>query len=781
MAVPTSAESILCLKRALERETLMDTFCSDLLPHICDLLLNRRHLVSDDTIFQKLLDWFKALSSSVDVYEFMSENVCVVDMLYDILDVPDEESDLYAFAMRLSGIIAAHEDGFPLVLGLLEDFYGSFTVSNTMWDRVEVKLAWLNGFQDMLEHEMSIRFFYTNRSLSVILSLQRERSMFLAGAINNLVAHAITASVKIEGNPNLDYVYELNELPDVAFVLLSRSVESLGSDCPYAASQAIRTLIAIFKDGSSVVVGIAWRHMFAYIYTFLEDGPLRNSVYLEELLLSVVRIPIFQAPNCNVWVLVLRTLKSLHLFQSITFAANIIKLRIAPKDVSYHALSVLLYPFHHILKMTTAYSDLSLEQIYCHPEAVNAMSMKLSAIALLSLSFRCIREIGETVGFLPTNGTFCAILTLLLFCIGQAPVLTPAGKIFSMHLFGCLKLQKAALDSLTNFTCLLNAHKCQEEIYKILLVYVDYPGIDPIVLKKTLNTSASWLWASSVSKNKDSWPQSIIFLKDLLPLLLKRLCNTHWEHRQNTLDYISDLLNCYTGREGFKLSLCASGIPHRAVDLLKDPVSAVRAGAVQCLSRLVNIVDLHVRLAKNAMSMTAMKKKVIVPNFMHILSEDQDPSPRRAVIKVFVDWLILGHIQNFHEPESLLYRILDVAKKDSDCEVKSNALELARLFVDQTFNVCVANSSPYNAELPSNTSKVRIVGALQKLNKVGIFTYLLDALCDRDKTVALGACKILISLKSKLSGGEETVNAELYGLERLKDVLKNWLLKLHRG
>ncbi|CAH2307331.1 BRCA1-associated ATM activator 1 [Pelobates cultripes] len=726
----------------------MDTFCSDLLPHICDLLLNRRHLVSDDTIFQKLLDWFKALSSSVDVYEFMSENVCVVDMLYDILDVPDEESDLYAFAMRLSGIIAAHEDGFPLVLGLLEDFYGSFTVSNTMWDRVEVKLAWLNGFQDMLEHEMSIRFFYTNRSLSVILSLQRERSMFLAGAINNLVAHAITASVKIEGNPNLDYVYELNELPDVAFVLLSRSVESLGSDCPYAASQAIRTLIAIFKDGSSVVVGIAWRHMFAYIYTFLEDGPLRNSVYLEELLLSVVRIPIFQAPNCNVWVLVLRTLKSLHLFQSITFAANIIKLRIAPKDVSYHALSVLLYPFHHILKMTTAYSDLSLEQIYCHPEAVNAMSMKLSAIALLSLSFRCIREIGETVGFLPTNGTFCAILTLLLFCIGQAPVLTPAGKIFSMHLFGCLKLQKAALDSLTNFTCLLNAHKCQEEIYKILLVYVDYPGIDPIVLKKTLNTSASWLWASSVSKNKDSWPQSIIFLK---------------------------------GREGFKLSLCASGIPHRAVDLLKDPVSAVRAGAVQCLSRLVNIVDLHVRLAKNAMSMTAMKKKVIVPNFMHILSEDQDPSPRRAVIKVFVDWLILGHIQNFHEPESLLYRILDVAKKDSDCEVKSNALELARLFVDQTFNVCVANSSPYNAELPSNTSKVRIVGALQKLNKVGIFTYLLDALCDRDKTVALGACKILISLKSKLSGGEETVNAELYGLERLKDVLKNWLLKLHRG
>ncbi|CAH2307131.1 BRCA1-associated ATM activator 1 isoform X1 [Pelobates cultripes] len=764
----------------------MDPECAQLLPHVCAILVDKSLLVSDDSIFQKLQDWFKSLAKTVQVDQLLEENQCIVGILERVLNMEYKDNNLYAFTMRLTGILAASEEGFEFLQrkNIVEDYFGAFTLTSLIWENINVKMAWIDGLLDMIQHKIALHFLQTIGGMQVMINLQKDSSMFVACAANNLMAHAFITSTKIDGEPGMA---NITDLSDNACLLLSHLVQSLSSGCPSITSQAMKTLAVIFKGCTDVLAEIVWWDIMNSINSLLDQNPVRNVVNLEEMLLTAIRIPVFQNPNCNLWVTVKKALKNMHMTQSISLAAEILKLGNCPQDVNLQAMSVFLYPFHYILKRSATHCEhpgVENNPLYEPVDAEYVMAMKSSCIPVLGLCLRQVRELCEMNSIkveMPHRPVLNSIVTLLQFCIGQAASELSSGLSFSKKMIGCLRVQKAALDAIQALSHWTMNKESLEQTYNVLFAYLENSGSDVTIIKKTLQALLKWLRVSSEPEHNESWEHSIIFLNTLWPLIVKRLCSPNWEHRDTMLEFAAELVDTLQDQESFKQAISASGVPQLVLDLLKDPESYVRSSAVSCLGRLVTIDNLHLRL-EDAMSTETLKREILVPNFLNILSEDTDAFPRRAVMKVFVEWQKLDYIQTFHEPEKLLFRILHVAKEDCDWEVKVNALELANIFVDKTFETRVANSCPYTVGLPTNTRVSGISEMVKRCDQVGLFPCLLDALCDCDRMVALKACEILLSLKSKLDGKDTcSSNSELNGIEWLEGNLRNWRLQSQHG
>ncbi|KAM8962010.1 integrator complex assembly factor BRAT1 [Pelodytes ibericus] len=762
----------------------MDPECSQLLPHVCGVLLDNRQLMNDDSVFEKLLDWFKSLTTKVRADLLLEENQCIIGLLQQVLSAAAIDPSLLAFTMKLTGIFAAHEEGFNYLLNgeIVQDMFGQHSWTNVMWQHVNVRMAWISGLLSMVQHRQAVNFLSESGALQTMLNLQCDRSMFVASAVNDLVAHVFLTSVTLQAEPEPTV---LTNLPDVPQIILSRLESSL--DTCDTGSQAVRTLAAIFRGCTNRLAVFLWPRVVSKINAHLDHKPACSALYLEEVLLASIRIPAFQDSDCDLWLTVKKALKHLHPPQSASLAAEILKLNHCPPDVSVQAMSVILHPFHYILQVSaidTGQPGL-LEELVFDPDVVERiLSAKSSWISLLCQCLSYINELcqGDELKIqIPHKPVLCAVVTLLRLCVGQAVLTSSGGLDLGKTLIGCLKVQKSALDTIRSLSCWPMSKDSLDETHNVLFSYLENPDADATVLKKTLQASLKWLQTSSIPQNSDYWAPSLIFLEALWPVLHKRLCSPIWDHRDTTLEFVGDLVDILKERDGFREVLSSSGMPQVVLDLLKDPEGYVRATAVICLGQLVGVDDLYPTVAEGvAISTGTMKRESIVPNFLDILSEDTEGFPRRAVMKVFTDWLRLGHIQNFHEPEKLLFRILDLTRGDLDWEVKVNALDMAKVFVDQTFVRCEAAACPYTIGLPTNKGTVLVTEAIQTFNKVGLFPFVLDALCDCDRMVALKACEILIFLKSKL--GEESsmansINPELYGIEWLECVLKDLCLK----
>lgn len=86
-------------------------------------------------------------------------------------------------------------------------------------------------------------------------------------------------------------------------------------------------------------------------------------------------------------------------------------------------------------------------------------------------------------------------------------------------------------------------------------------------------------------------------------------------------------------------------------------------------------------------------------DLMHILSTDSEGFPRRAVLRVFTDWLRDGHADVVRDTEWFVATVLQAVSRDLDWEVRVQGLELARVFLTQALGQPSLHC-PYTVGLP---------------------------------------------------------------------------------
>ncbi|XP_053558595.1 BRCA1-associated ATM activator 1 [Bombina bombina] len=763
----------------------MDVECSQLLPQVCKILTDNRQLVSDDSCLEKLLDWFKCVINTAPAEQVLGENQCIVRLLQQVVCVGDAEPHLISFAMRLVGIFAAQKGGFQylmnegIVQGMLE-----CVCSDHVWKDASVRSGWIQGLHSMVQNRLAINVFSNSGAVDIMLNLQTDSSLFVASAAKELVAYILFSSVKMElDNPKGN---SIDKWPDLAQRIFAHLEKSLGSGISSSVTQSIKTLIAVFRSCTDEVAVIIWSHVAILIKGLLDAKSVNSMHHLEDLLLAVARFPVFSKLDSDLWHLIKMALKNLNLFQANSLALGIMKIKHCPHEILLQAASVLFYPLDCILRSSATQRNTSglLDELACDHAAVeNLMAVKSSCATLLCQCLSHVKELclmDSLPIHVPDGFVLRSVLIILQFCIDQAAPASQAGSRFSKFLIGSLRVQRTALDTIG---ALSNWPICSEslvETYKILSAYLDYPDTHPTVLKKALQASVKWLQVSS-SAGDTYWTYSQKFLQDLIPVLMKRLCSPSWEIRDSTLEFLTHLTNVFnvTEHDRFKQVFTFSGIPRLVLDLLKDPESYVRASAVSCMGQIICDIQYNSSLADEEDGITSETTKMqdIVPILINILSQDTEGFPRRAVVSVFRDWLKNGHLQHMEDSQQLLTDILEIAIGDLDWEVKMNALDLASVFVSQTFAVCGQQSCPYTVELMNKESLQTMSEVIQKCNQIGLLYFLLDTLGDCDRPVALKSCDILISVKSKMCEGlsaSDSLTSELHGAEWLECALRDW-------
>ncbi|XP_077305282.1 integrator complex assembly factor BRAT1 [Lithobates pipiens] len=765
----------------------MDAECSQLLPHVCGVLVDSRQLMKDDSIYEKLLDWFKSLLSADPPEKLLEENPCLVGLFQQVLDMGDPDPSLLAFSMRLVGMFAAQEGGFQYLQtnDVVQNMFGEWSYNNVTWKDASVRRAWIQGLLCMVQHKQALTLLHQCGLTEVMLSLLTDSSLFVASAVNGLVAHVFLMSVTLEGQAGTRCI---SGLPNVAQTIFRYLEKLLTSDTPHLVTQSLKALTGIFQGSPDTLADILWPRISELTKSLLNHKPVLGSPHLEGLLLTLTRLPIFCSADNDLWMVVKHVLKELSPLQAGSLTFGLLKLKQCPQDVRLQSLCVLLQPLDCLLRASAdncghvQFRGL-LDEPVCDPVIVESLlSIKSSCIGLLC---QCLSHLTDLCDqdCLPTQiphvSVLHSIVSVLQLCIGQSVCTFPAGSHFSRFLIACLRVQRSALDAIAALSVWPLKQEGLEKTYKVLSAYLENPETDPTVLKKVFQASLKWLQASYTSAEHQE--ENHHFLEGLCPVLMKRLCSPCWEVRDSTLEFITHLLSFDKEHGDVLQTLSSSGLLQLAVDLLKDPESYVRASAVTCMGHIANIAYVNTTSAFNSiLSIEALKKENLVPTLMDILCQDTEGFPRRAVVKVFTDWLKKGHMAEIHDTESLVSRVLEVTLGDLDWEVKVNALDLANDYITQALKMSNCQSCPYTASLPCNKRMLPIEDALLRCEHVALFQFVLSCLCDCDRPVALKACEILLSVKPSLCEGRG-VPSELHRTDWLECTLKHLHSAAHAG
>ncbi|KAM4025500.1 integrator complex assembly factor BRAT1 isoform 2-T3 [Anomaloglossus baeobatrachus] len=743
----------------------MDAECAQLLPHVCGVLVDNRQLMTDDSIYEKLLDWFKCLLGTVSAEDLLNENPCIPGLFQKVLSIEEADHSLLAFAMRLVGVLAAQEGGFKYLMSddVIPNMFGECIYTDT-WKDASIRRAWIQGLLSMVQHQEALCFLHRGGILETMLDLLMDPSLFVASAANDLVAHVFLSFVKLTDHPVIRHV---PDLPAMARRILDHLETLLTSGVSPSVTRSLKALSAIVRDCTDTMAQILWPRIAEPIHPLLKQRPILDAPHLEELLLTVTRFPVLCKPDCSLWMIIKQALKSLSPFQAGSLAFGILKSNTCPPVICQQAVCVLLHPLDCLLRGSSTELGQAgfLDTLVPDPAVVeNLLSRKTSCVSLLC---QCLSHLTELCDMdclatpLPHSDVLRSVELILCFCIGRAVCSAPAGLTIGRWLIGSLRVQRSALDVIGGLSRWPLKPDALIKMYNVLTSYLENPETDPTVLKKAFQASLKWLQAWH--RSDKHWTEGRIFLQGLCPVIMKRLCSPSWEVRDTTLEFIANVTAAVKGRADVVQVLISSGLPQLVVDLLKDPESYVRASAVTCVGQIVNIT--HTAAAE------PLRCEDLVPHLMDILRHDTEGFPRRAVVKVFTDWLRNGHMQELQDSEIVLSQILAMAYRDLDWEVKVNALDLADSYMSQILEMGSSQSCPYTMGLPSSKSSLSISKALIKCERVGLFQALLTGLCDCDRPVALKACEILLAVKPKMCNGD-TSSSEQHGRDWLEHMMK---------
>eukprot|EP00063_Salmo_salar_P065023 XP_014039858.1 PREDICTED: BRCA1-associated ATM activator 1-like [Salmo salar] len=257
-----------------------------------------------------------------------------------------------------------------------------------------------------------------------------------------------------------------------------------------------------------------------------------------------------------------------------------------------------------------------------------------------------------------------AVVSLLRICNGHSP--SPESKAAigcskaSTNLIGCSKVQRCGLDSLASLSTCPGAVERVVEVFHVLVQNLQNPDSDPTVLQKNYQAMLRWLRVSAESSSLAD-----LVNEDLLPVLKKRVCDVRWEVLDSTLEFLGQLCEA--------LSCTVTPI---LLEALCDQESYVRASAISALARTLPLSDQQGEPGNQTQEQT-------LGQLLHILSQDSEGFPRRAVVQFFINWL-KTHPSSSSSSSSSLRSVLSLGSTDLDWEVKVHTLELVELLMEET-------------------------------------------------------------------------------------------------
>ncbi|XP_070811100.1 BRCA1-associated ATM activator 1 [Pituophis catenifer annectens] len=725
----------------------MDAKCSQLLPSVCAVLADPGHPVADDTCLEKLLDWFKALDSAGPSLLVLKENPCLIELILAVLKQGEPDPVLLSFVLRLTGIFAASESSFQY-LQQREVVFGAFgeagPLGSPLWEDMTIRSGWVQGAYVMLQHYSAFQFLCNSGALDVIFTLQGDPSLFIAAGANRLLARLLIFSV--ESEPSRLLSSKDCDWPACARMMVVRVEEALASHSSSRIKHSLKLLMTLFEHNQDAWTEILWSRIAETVEAVLMEEPIQAGPWLVDLFLSMARSPAFRSHECSLWKLVALALKNISLAQAGPLAHGLLKLEACPQAIKAQSLAVLLQPMDCILRATS-------HRLAASPNASSAES--LLSTSLLCQTMAHLEEVQETaclaVDF-PHKPLLCSVVTILQVCAGQA-VSSSFGATLSHLLIGSFRVQRAALSllgALSRWAALVHDEE-RLQVFDVLLTYLRSPDNSPVILKKVLQGTLKWLLTDlQPSVSLADLQQHQKFLRDTLQVLRKHLCSPSWEVRDSSLEFLSLAMKHLRGLDWFWQELLSSELPTLLEDLLNDPESYVRASAVKTwgLFSLMAHSGPEAPLVKR----NENTKEICVgaARLLEILSLDSEGFPRRAAIGVFIDWLKEGHPEAWADPAEFVSRALQAVDGDLDWEVKINALELAGVFIAQTFDRLGLGQSSTSAGSSLAKMPAHLADVLRLFCQMKMFGFLFRALQDCDRPVALKACEVVLALKSAL-------------------------------
>uniref|UniRef100_A0A3Q3IS08 BRCA1-associated ATM activator 1 n=1 Tax=Monopterus albus TaxID=43700 RepID=A0A3Q3IS08_MONAL len=671
----------------------MDTECVSLLPRVCEVLADSARSLPDDTTLEKLLDWFTGFTKAGG--SLLEACPCLLEFVSTVVYNTTSDPSVLSFTLRLTGLMAASEDGFIMlqeysVLDLV--FKLQHWQEAGLWDDPCIRIGWIQGLWSMLQHPKALTFFVQSDFIEPLLQLQTDRSIFVASAANQMLAHILlffqpplSAGCNGIGKKDGD-----DKRTHASITDLDQPAITLENRAEYA---AVVTAILEYLKESLVPKENTQLHQSLQLLKLLSllltqaRSPLRDMLLqtvagsLEELVTtgySQLTVPLMD---------VILAIKNNEKVNGLLFIICV-------------TLSVNIFPAgdEHHLSMV---------------EQLKSKTLCIPVVCCLSFL--------QPADFLPCPPVtiVTAVLSLLRVCSGHvSSSCTGCTEVFR-NVIGSGKVQRCALDALTAFSCSPGLSTCEKIPKRALSVSQ--------VLHKSYQALVKWTCVcKDLSSIKDQLRQ------DLIRVVKKRVCDMRWEVRDSTVEFLGKaagvLKSAKEEHDVFEALLggCSCTTP-LLKEALQDPESYVRASAISALAQT---------LAHSWHQGAALTQD----RLLEILSQDTEGFARRAVIQFFITWFLSC---SSHSPPSSstssssssllmnsVHSILSLGSTDLDWEVKVHTLELAELLLDEAFS-----------------GHRDLVSALSGLVELGVISVLLSGLFDCDRPVGLKACQLLITLR----------------------------------
>ncbi|XP_069763331.1 BRCA1-associated ATM activator 1 isoform X2 [Narcine bancroftii] len=633
-------------------------------------------------------------------------------------------------------------------------------------------------------------------SISGIICLQKDPSIFVASTASQLLVNILSFSLKhselaaLETSSKIQLTDKIGTLTGLDSTVGSKCVrpitehieDFLRSNVPSNIQQALKLLSKVFCD--PVCITSLWPKMEGNVRLLLNGDLARIGQPLAELFLNISRTVPCEVLQPKTWEFLGLLLRSLNQAEALALASGILKLQNCPQPLRLQAMTTVCQPLNYIYsttsvepkKATVLLDDSSNQEV----DIEHHFCKKSSCISLTcqTLSYLCeLLQMPSQVIDFPYQALTNSVITILHLCIGTAVPITSAGVKISRHLIGCIKVQRAGIDVIGAIAQWPEGIKEVDNALNLLLDYVRNPDTDCTVWKKTLQASLQWMSRCINAADSHVLETKLQeFLNgDFISIMKKRLFDVHWEIRDSTVEFLGELCFQFKDIQNFSLLIGTSGLHHLVLQLLSDPESYVRASGIIALGKMDYLTPSW-QTSSNE-KFPAMKENIL-SHLLDILNQDTEGFPRRAVVKVFVDWVKNNYKLSSYDLVDLVPVVLKVGIYDLDWEVKIYSLELAEAFIDwSTFNLSI---SPYAIALPNNGSSTHVRCFLQNLCDTGIFVLLIHSLWDCDRPVAQKACKILLKLKTIASHDDSLkIVKNLNGYKPNNESFDSWLSHNH--
>ncbi|XP_019125310.2 integrator complex assembly factor BRAT1 isoform X2 [Larimichthys crocea] len=770
----------------------MDRECVSLLPSVCEVLADSGRSLPDDTSLEKLLDWFTGLTKAGGSQ--LEACPCLLEFISAVVGNTASDPGVLSFALKLTGLLAATEDGFKMlqersVLDLV--FNHQRWQEAGLWEDPCLRIGWIQGLKSMLQHPKALSFFVKSDFIEPLLQLQTDSSLFVASAANQMLAHILLFFQRVSSagcngvNKKKDDRRTQTSITD-----LEHPAATVDTIAEYTA-----VLVAITGYLKESLVPKENLHQSLQILKLLSMLLAQAGPPLWDKLLQTVGDSLEElvTVSCNQLTLPLmdvilaahssgtgehvsdqRVSRLLSSMLNINKQSDLIHAAAAFLRRGHHdtvhtarAVRILLLPLDIISGKTLLGTNTTDEHRFSMVEQLKSKTSCISIICVCLTNTPQITLMPSDVLPCPPDLIVTAVLSLLRICSG---ISSSAGcSEACRNLIGSGKVQKCALEALTTLNNSPGVKEKINDVFTVLIQYLDNPDSDPTVLHKSYQVLVKW---TSVCTELSFITEQL--KQDLVEVVKKRVCDMRWEVRDSTVEFLGHLAGVHVflkspgevrdACEALLGGCCTTPLLREA---LQDTESYVRASAISALAK----TQAHSWQQGERLS---QEETEIVSRLLEILSQDTEGFSRRAVVQYFIAWF--SSCSSNSPPSSstslqmqCVRSVLSQGSADLDWEVKVHTLELAELLLDEAFSAhrgyrkCSdthqALSHPYGvvsdqAYTPHTHTGSRTKGVESDLARVlnnlveqGVFSALLSGLVDCDRPVGLKACRLLITLR----------------------------------